>query len=188
MFSFVLVLVEEVMIGYDRYRDQTRMLRVVTTQTRRSVKIGKSELNIKYVDTNTPFSQISPTEQHAYTQYYTTVSVLLSRRLMIMARESASQLCLQNAVVVYQYFHHPLYELSYQSWRHPTAIWSFILMFRILSILLSAYSTFKPIIEYLIMKSHKQHFCPPTVSSLVIKVFQTLFHIFLGTGIIYLIR
>jgi len=78
------------------------------------------------VDTSLEFGELSVIEQNAYARYYRAVSDLNQRRLIIMARESATQLCLQNAIVVYEFFHHPLYELD-QSFekRHTfyTKIW-----------------------------------------------------------------
>ena len=56
-----------------------------------------------------------------------------------MARESSIELILQNAMIAYEYFHQPIYEMYYQDHSYPTAVWSGLLVLRLISVLSSAY-------------------------------------------------
>ena len=185
--SPILVLVEEVLIAYNQYQNFCQIIQlssIITTEK----TIFKRNIKIMTIDTSKKFSDITIAEQQAYITYYNAVSYLLSRRLMIMARESSTQFCLQTAVVVDEYFNPPLYELDYNSWSSPTSVWIFILTIRILSIALSAYSTFAPILDYTKLKNFKQHQMPPRLMKYVTKVLETLLHIFLATLSVYLKR
>jgi len=56
-------------------------------------------------------------------KYYNVVCDDQSLRLGVMAREASIQLILQNAVIVYEYLHHPVAEMYYGESTNPTAIW-----------------------------------------------------------------
>ena len=89
------------------------------------------------------FEDSSQDLQKGFIEYYSNLYKTLDRRLVIMAREASIQLCLQNAVVVHQFFQPPLAELRYDSYSSPTSRWYFDVAFLIVSIFTSAYSTFK---------------------------------------------
>ena len=185
--SPILVLVEEVMVAYKQYQNFCQIIQLSTIITTEKV-IMKRTIKIMTIDTSKKFSEITLAEQEAYITYFNAVSYLLSKRLMVMARESSTQFCLQTAVLIYEYFYPPLYELDYQSWSSPTAVWTLLLFVRILSIALSAYSTFAPILDYTKLKNFKQHQMPPRLTKYVIKVLETVLHIALATLSVYLKR
>ena len=189
IFAGVVVLVEEVMISYQHYRQTEKLLKLKTVKLQKVYKLGPFEQKISSysLDTMTPFQHLQTEEQESYTQYYESTYTNRAWNLQIkMARESATQLCLQNALVVYEYFYQPLHDMNYQQWPHPTAVWCLVLALRLLSIFLSAYSTFKPIIENLNLREYKRVQRPPTVTSYVIKVLQTFLHIIFVTSVTYL--
>ena len=75
--------------------------------------------------------------------------------MMIMAREASVQLTLQNALLMYEFFYPPLLELDFTHSPisifgrdikiRPSARWIGGLILQIVSIILSAKSTFSPI-------------------------------------------
>ena len=111
----------------------------------RSIKLGKFtfKLPLYKVNIDKKFEDLSQDLQKGFIEYYSNLYKTLDRRLVIMAREASIQLCLQNAVVVHQFFQPPLAELRYDSYSSPTSRWYFDVAFLIVSIFTSAYSTFK---------------------------------------------
>ena len=73
------------------------------------------------------------TEGTIIEKYYMVVSQQNKRRLEFMARESSIQLVYQNAIIVYQFFHPPLFELDFTIWSNPGAMWVLSVMIQLLS-------------------------------------------------------
>ena len=132
-------------------------------------------------------------------KYYEFIEYRYKRKLQIMARESSIQLTYQNALVLYQFVNPPIRELDYTpnvdykifSWKvgEMTAahtFWVVGLTIQLVSVGLSAYSTFSPILEDLKFQRFKKDRQHVSVFSYLIKVVQVFLHIIYSTGVVYL--
>ena len=101
---------------------------------------------------------------------------------------SESLFCVTLEWIVYDYFHPPLLSLNYQSWKNPTVLWMSFLALRLVSVFLSAYSTFNPIIDNLKMTSFRRLLLPPSLLEGFIKILQILLYIIIGSAVVFLPR
>ena len=69
---------------------------------------------VKISSLGAPFDHLRNGVKRRLKQYYNAVYIYQSKRLSIMARESSVQLVLQNALILYEYFHPPILELYYK--------------------------------------------------------------------------
>ena len=185
MFAGMVVLVEEVMMSREYYR-QTEKIMKLKSKSQKVYKIGDYKIKFTKLNTTTHFKDLPMEDQKSYIQFYGSITSNRAWRLQIMARESATQLCLQTALVLYQYLYQPMFDMNYQEWRYPTFIWCMVLIIRLISIFLSAYSTFTPVMDNLKLKEYNRIQRPPYFSMYVIKVLQTMLHIIFGTFLTYL--
>ena len=137
--------------------------------------------------------------------------------------ESSIQLCYQNALVLYQFIYPPMRELYYgdtfiqnhfSNFISPTAQWILLLAFQLLSICLSGYSTFAPIVENSMFKCFKEKSSevfkdkdgneklfknlseeekeslksPTGLLFYLTQLLLVIFHIIFATGVVYMIR
>ena len=104
-----------------------------------------------------------------------------------MAREASIQLTYQNALIIYQFLYPPMLELNLNSWSYPSAHWMSFLGLQMISILLSGYSTFNPVIVDIQFQNVSQKRLFGLTNYLVI-VFQMLIHIVIASGVVFLLR
>ena len=172
LFAAIIVVIEEFITAYETYFAVRKMVSVM-----KRTKDG---------DTITPFDQLSLDDQEEYHQHYEKELIRNTRRLQIMAGESSVQLAYQNALVMYQFFYQPVYELNFNSSPYPSAQWIFGLFFQILSILLSGYSTFNPILDNMKFKANVEG-KPAGLYNYVITALQVLSHVLLSTVAVFLL-
>ena len=166
LLSPALVVVEEVISALRRRK--------------RTLKVDKIRLQYR------TFHALSDSEKNEFDKYYEEMSKGNAWLLQVMARESSIQLTLQNALVIYEFLYPPLYELNFNSWRYPSAVWILGLVVKLLSIVLSAYSTFNGILVNMKFKSHVQR-KPAGLMNYVITVLLVICHIIMATGIVFLL-
>ena len=130
----------------------------------------------------------SSSEQKRFLEYYQAICKHQLKRLLVIARESSIQLVLQNAILIYDFFHQPVTELYYQDKIYPTAYWRFMIFIRTISIFISAFATLLPIIEDYKMKCYKRFHQAPTPIQIFVNALKVLAHIALSTGLVYLER
>ena len=138
--------------------------------------------------TEPSFEELSETDQVVFKRYYTSVFMQNKGKLQFMAREASIQLIYQNAIVIYDFVYPPVREMDYSTWSSPYSRWITAVGLQLLSVVLSAYSTFNPIIEDLKFQSYRRYKTAAGCTSYLIKVLQILVHIIIATGVVYLLR
>ena len=202
LLSPALIVIEEVVIAYETRKQITK----IDETTRKNSGLGPKrieiiiEKNISKVNTEMctvdfretwtemkPFHKLLETEQIEYAEYYEDVLMRNEWLLQVMARESSIQLTLQNALVMYEFVYPPIYELDFNSFRYPSTRWGVGIALQLLSIVLSAYSTFNPILVYMkfIGDVHRK---PVGLLHYVITVLQIVCHIAISAGIVFLVK
>ena len=171
-FAPIIAVVEEFLNAYQTFVDIRGLAKIMVEN--------------KEGDTLKLFNKLSRKDQNAFEQHYQQETMRNTRRLQIMAREASVQLIYQNALVMYQFFYQPVLELDFNSWENPSARWISGLMLQILSILLSGYSTFSPIVDNLKFKSHVEG-KPAGFYNYLTKVLHVLGHILMSTGAVFLL-
>jgi len=128
-------------------------------------------------------------EKQKMVQYYRFHEYENERKLQFMAREASIQLIIQQAFVLYQFVYTPMRELEYSAIGHltPFAIWILRLAVQLISILLSAYSTFNPILSNIKFQTFKKEQEHASVFSYVLTILQMSIHIIYATGVVYLL-
>jgi len=113
---------------------------------------------------------------------------------MIMAREASVQLTLQNALLMYQLFYPPLLELDFTNTPiskyikiRPSARWIGGLILQIVSIILSAKSTFSPINDDTTLSGFKNKKMMGLIHYIG-KMLQVILHLIFATGVVYLLK
>lgn len=172
LFAAIIVVVEEIIMAYQTY--------VAVCKIADIMQRNKDGETIK------PFELLSMEDQKGYEKHYEEESIRNRWRLQIMTKESSVQLIYQNALVMYQFFYPPVYELDFNWWRYPSAQWMAGVGFQIFSILLSGYTTFNPILENMKFKSHVEG-KPAGFDNYMIKVYQVLGHVLIATGTVFLL-
>ena len=113
------------------------------------------------------------------------------QRMMVMAREASVQLVYQNALLLFQFTYPPLYRLDYSDRLimaiSPGATWILLLSIQLVSIFLSAYSTFLPIINHKLLSSFRQN-RNLGLGNYIIQMVQVILHLVFATGLVYLTR
>ena len=138
----------------------------------------------------TKFEELTEKQKNILDEYYSFVYKTSDQRMMIMAREASVQLTYQNALLVYQFVYPPLLELDFTN--NPTAIspsvrWISGLVLQIISIVLSAKSTFFPINDNTILSGFKNN-KPAAVINYVFQMVQVILHLIFATGVVYLLK
>ena len=144
-------------------------------------------------DGNNKFEELAPKDQIAIHQFYESADFKNERRMMIMARESSIQLVYQKALLLYQFVYPPLKELDFTNGKigeinpfYPHVVWIVGLAFQMISIGLSAYSTFNPIIENTKLNGFKENKRAPGLVTYVLQLLQVILYIMFATGVVYL--
>jgi len=143
------------------------------------------------------FRQFTDEEKDTLENYYSSIYRNHDRRMMIMAREASVQLTLQNALLVYQFVYPPLLELDFT---HnpisilekdikisPSARWIGGLILQIVSIILSAKSTFSPIIDNMTLSGFKNNKIKGLIHYIG-QMVQVILHLIFATGVVYLLK
>ena len=135
------------------------------------------------------WSDMTDEEKQKMVKYYRFLEYENERKLQVMAREASIQLIIQQAFVLYQLVYPPIRELEYSAIGHFTAysIWILRLSLQLISILLSAYSTFNPILSNMKFQTFKKEQEHVSVLSYILKVVQMILHIIYATGVVYLL-
>ena len=127
-------------------------------------------------------------------KYYSSIYRNHDRRIMIMAREASVQLTLQNALLMYQLFYPPLLELDFTNTPiskyikiRPSARWIGGLILQIVSIILSAKSTFSPINDDTTLSGFKNKKMMGLIHYIG-KMLQVILHLIFATGVVYLLK
>ena len=167
-FAVVIVLFEEVLIALIMYRIQKEIM-----------KMSLFDMKFRF---------FSPGAKLQYSIYFNAVAEHHSRRMIIMAREASIQVVYQITIVLYEYFDQPLFELNYQNSKFPTATWRAFMVLRLVSLFLSAFSTFMPLLEDFNMTSFRRCNRPVSFSQRIVKIAQILLHILIGTSLLFLSR
>ena len=117
--------------------------------------------------------------------------------MMIMAREASVQLTLQNALLLYQLFYPPLLELDFTHNQisifgkdvtiRPSARWIGGLILQIVSIILSAKSTFSPINDDKTLSGFKNNKMMGLIHYIG-QMLQVILHLIFATGAVYLLK
>ena len=126
--------------------------------------------------------------QAEYVIYFNGVATHNCKRLSVMSREASVQLVYMVAIIIYKYFNQPVLNLDYQGSKYPTAIWIGILVWMLISTFLSAFSTFRPLLENLHLTSFRRYKRPASLSEQIVKIIQILLHIFFASVLIFLSR
>lgn len=133
------------------------------------------------------YHKLSKKSKTAIEAHYNSVYDQIEHKQQTMALESSIQLTYQNALIIYELMNPPLYELDYNSWSYPSARWMLTLILQLASVLLSAYGTFSPIVKNLKFQSFIKR-RPVGFADYILKLFQVIIHIVIGTGVVYLVR
>ena len=165
MIAGALVVLEEFIVAAVTYMDVRKL----------------QKLNTNY---EKPFDELSD-DQKVFEQHFQAVSEENEHKLRVMAREASIQLTLQNSVVIYELLNPPIYELDFNGWPHASARWIAGIAFQIVSIVLSMYSTFNPIIQNVKFQSFVRG-RPVGLADYFVKVFQMIVHIIISTSVVYL--
>jgi len=117
--------------------------------------------------------------------------------MMIMAREASVQLILQNALLIYQLFYPTLLDLDFNHSRisifgqnikiSPSARWIGGLILQIVSIILSAKSTFFPINDNKTLHGFKNNKMKGLIHYIG-QMVQVILHLLFATGVVYLLK
>ena len=187
-----MVVIEEVYFGVKMYRNIRAVRKIMIKHdiagqnTFARLVIGA--MPIKCPSSAETFCIFSESDQMVYEEYYNSIYLHQKGRMEFMARESSIQLIYQNAIVIYDFVRPPVHEMNYTSMAgfNPSVEWISLLTIQILSAVLSANSTFNPIIANMKLKSYMEQKKPPRFQMYLVKVFQVLTHIVLSTIIVYL--
>ena len=175
-FSFIIMLFEELLVAVVFYQIQAKIIKMTPN------------LMSNFPSLTPNFHNLEDESREQYSIYFNTVANTNSRRILVMAREASIQLVYQLTIILYELFYHPLNELDYQDSKYPTAVWIGFLGFRIFSLFLSANSTFTPLLDGFTISSYRRCQKPPTLLERLVKIVQILIHIFMCTGVIFLMR
>ena len=143
------------------------------------------------------FGQLTDEQKSTLEKYYSSIYKNHDRRMMIMAREASVQLTLQNALLMYEFFYPPLLELDFT---HnpisifgkgikisPSARWIGGLILQIVSIILSAKSTFSPINDNTTLSGFKNNNMMGLIHY-ISQMLQVILHLIFATGVVYLLK
>ena len=107
------------------------------------------------------------------------------RRLKIVSYESSVQLCLQTARIPFEYqYPNVLYD-DYTQYPDPRIFWILTIILQLVSVFISALSTFKAIFNYELNESLKRENVPLPWLYLV-KMLQGIVHVGMGTVWVFL--
>ena len=123
-----------------------------------------------------------------YTIYFNGVAAHNDRRLSVMAREASIQLVYMLTLAIYGFVKPPVIELDYQGSKYSTTIWIGLLVWMLISTLLSANSTFPPLLENLHLASFRRYNRPATLPEQIVKILQILLHLGFASVLIFLSR
>ena len=180
IFAAALFVVEEILIARQTYFDiqKVKTIEKIWTDSDESENITK-------------FEELTEHQKNILDVYYWSVFVRSDQRMIVMAREASVQLTYQNALLVYQFFYPPLVELDFTNnpitYISPSIRWISGLVLQIISIVLSAKSTFSPINDYKILSGFKNG-KPVGLINYIILMAQVILHLIFGAGIVYLLK
>jgi len=175
--------IEEIIIAKETYFDiqKVKTIEKIWTDSDESGNIKK-------------FEELTEEQKNILDVYYSSVYLRSDQRMMIMAREASVQLTYQNSLLVYQFFNPPLLELDFTnnnsaiSPEHsPSAQWIAGLFLQIISIILSAKSTFSPINDHATLSGFKNDKLVGVINY-VLQMVQVILHLIFATGIVYLLK
>jgi len=180
LFAGPILVVEEILIARETYVDIEKVKTIEKIWT----ELDESGNGKK-------FEELTEDEKNIFDAYYSSVYLRSDQRMMIMAREASVQLTFQNSLLVYQLFYPPLLELDFTNnpvaYISPSGQWISGLVLQIISIALSAKSTFSTINDYKMLSGFKNDKHVGLINYILLMV-QVILHLIFATGIIYLLR
>jgi len=179
IFAGAIFVVEEILIARETYLD----IQKVNT-------IQKIWSESDESGNQTKFEELTEGQKNILDVYYSSVYKRSDQRMMIMAREASVQLTYQNALLVYQFRYPPLLELDFtnnNSFIPPSTQWIAGLALQIISIILSAKSTFSPINDHTTLSGFKNDKLLGLINYLL-QMVQVILHLIFSTGIVYLLK
>ena len=171
---------EEILIARETYFDiqKVKTIEKIWTDSDESGNITK-------------FQELTEDQKNILDVYYSSVYVRSDQRMAVMAREASVQLTYQNALLLYQFVYPPLVELDFTnnpiSYISPSVRWISGLVLQIISIALSAKSTFSPINDYKILSGFKND-KPVGLINYILLMVQVILHLIFAAGIVYLLK
>ena len=175
MFGCVFVIVEEILIAITLFKVEKAIMQ-------------NNSFTMLFPNLTPHFLSLEHKQRDKYVTYFTGIATHNNRRLSIMAREASIQLVYMLTLIIYGFFNQPVIELDYQGWKNPTAIWIGLLIWTLISTMLSGYSTFAPLLENLNWNSFRRYKRPATLSEQVVKIMQLLIHLFSASFLLFLSR
>ena len=180
IFAGAIFVVEEILIARETYLDIQKVKTIENIWT----DLDESG-NLK------EFEELTEDQKNIFDVYYSSVFIRSNKRMMVIAREASVQLTYQNALLVYQFFNPPLLELDFTnnpiSSISPGAQWIGGLVLQIISIVLSAKSTFSPINDYMTLSGFKNGKLVGVINY-ILQMVQVILHLIFATGIVYLLK
>ena len=178
IFAGPLFVVEEILIAQETYVD----IQKVKTIEQVWVDSNEEQKN---------FQELTENQKNTLKEYYSSVYRRSDERMMIMAREASVQLTYQNALLMYQFFYPPLRELDFTNNQissiSPSVRWIAGLVFQIISIVLSAKSTFSPINDYATLSAFKNGKMVG-LANYILQMVQVILHLVFASGVVYLLK
>ena len=180
IFAGALFVVEEIIIARETYFDiqKVKTIEKIWTDSDESGNITK-------------FEELTEDQKNILDVYYSSVYVRSDQRMAVMAREASVQLTYQNALLLYQFVYPPLVELDFTnnpiSYISPSVRWISGLVLQIISIILSAKSTFSPINDHTTLSGFKNDKLVGLINYIILMV-QVILHLIFASGIVYLLK
>ena len=175
VFGFVIVLFEEILVAVILFKVQKAIMK-------------SNSFNSLFPNLTPNFFYLRDESQKEFVTYFNGVAAHNDRRLSVMAREASIQLVYMLSLAIYGYVKQPVIELNYQGSKYPTATWIGIMAWTLISTLLSANSTFPPLLENLQLTSFRRYNRPAGLREQIVKIMQILLHLFYASVLIFLSR
>ena len=177
IFGAPLAIVEEMIIAYGTYVDV------------KNIRMMKNLMDGVDEDGNSlTFDDLSEDEQKSLSDFYDSVDIRNDQKMMLMAREGSIQFVYQKALIVYQFAYQPILELYMDDPRIKPAStqWIIGLVFQVISIMLSANSTFSPIIDNKKFNGFKNNKAVG-LFDYIVQLLLVIVHLIFATLVLYLL-
>ena len=173
VFGCVIVLFEEILVAVILFKVEKAIMK-------------RNSFNTLFPNLTPNLFYLDDEARKEYVTYFKGVISYNNRRLSVMAREASIQLVYMLTLTIYGFFKQPVIELDYQGSMYPTAMWIGLLVWTLISTLLSANSTFPPLLENLNLASHRRNNRPATLPEQIVKIMQILLHLCFASVLIFL--
>ena len=175
LFGCVIVLFEEIWVAVILFKVEKAIMK-------------RNSFNTLFPNLTPNLFYLDDEARNEYVTYFNGVISYNNKRLSVMAREASIQLVYMLTLTIYAYFKQPVIELDYQGSNYPTETWIGLLAWTLISTLLSANSTFPPLLKNLNLTSFRRYKRPATLPEQIVKIIQILLHLFFASVLIFLLR